>query len=67
MGNTTQTADTPSQAIEMGLCPMCLGHGDIFHIVEGKVGPCSGCNGGKTLEAMTAHQCPDGDCEDHGC
>lgn len=51
------TADTPSQAVAMGLCPMCLGHGTThqFVPVEG-VGVCSGCAGGKTMEAFWAHQ-----------
>jgi hypothetical protein len=60
-----QMPDTPSEAIARGLCPMCLGHGTTYHINDMTVGPCSACNGGKTLEAMTAYQCQDPDCPDH--
>jgi hypothetical protein len=57
---------TPSEAVRRGLCPMCLGTGETFHIVLGRLAPCSGCGGGRTLDAMTAHQCVDSDCPDHG-
>lgn len=51
------TANTPSEAVAMELCPMCLGHGTVhkFVPVEG-LGECPGCAGGKTLEAFWAHQ-----------
>lgn len=56
---------TPSEAIAAGLCPMCLGHGTVFKLMEDREGPCPGCNGGKTLDAMTEFQCDDPDCPDH--
>lgn len=51
------TADTPSQAVAMGLCPMCLGHGTTHKLVpvEG-LSECSGCAGGKTMDAFWAEQ-----------
>jgi hypothetical protein len=58
--------NTPSEAVQAGYCPMCLGHGVTFHVAEGREGPCSACGGGRTLDAMTAHQCDDPDCPEHG-
>jgi len=56
----------PSEAIELGLCPACLGTGEAFHVVEQVNGPCSGCGGLATLDAMLARQCGDPFCPDHG-
>lgn len=56
---------SPSVAIANGACPMCLGGGDTFHIIEGQVGPCSGCGGSGLLDDLLARQCDDPDCPDH--
>jgi len=57
---------TPSEAILLGLCPMCLGTGDTFHVLLGREAPCSGCGGLATLDAMLAKTCDDPLCPDHG-
>jgi hypothetical protein len=59
------TPATPSEAIRFGLCPMCLGDGETFHIVLDRLALCSGCGGLGTLDAMTARQCIDPECHDH--
>ena len=45
---------------------MCLGTGTTFHIIEDRLGYCSGCGGAGTLDAMMANQCDDPECPDHG-
>jgi hypothetical protein len=57
---------TPSVAIEHDACAVCLGGGETFDIVLGRVGLCSGCGGTGALADMLARQCDDPDCPEHG-
>ena len=51
------TANTPSEALRLELCPACLGHGWVHRFVpEPHEGPCSGCGGDGTLDGFWAHQ-----------
>ena len=59
------TAATPSTAIAEGLCPMCLGDGETFHVVLDRLGPCSGCGGFGRLDDMLRRQCTDPECPEH--
>lgn len=57
---------TPSEAVRHDACPVCLGGGETFHIIEDQLGPCSGCGGTGSLDDMLRRQCSDPNCPDHG-
>ena len=44
--------NSPSEAVDAGLCPACLGRKVVFKIVEGREGPCSSCDGTGTLDGL---------------
>jgi hypothetical protein len=49
----------PSEAYQLGKCPMCLGHGTTHKMSSpdpDALSPCSGCRGAGTLEAFLAVQ-----------
>jgi hypothetical protein len=56
---------TPSVAIRNGACAVCLGGGETFDIILGRLGPCSGCGGTGRLHDMLANQCDNPVCPDH--
>ena len=56
-GDFRRRANRPSEAIAMGLCPGCLGHGWVHRFVPAdEDGPCSTCGGTGTLAGMEDHQ-----------
>jgi hypothetical protein len=56
---------SPSEALLHGACAICLGGGETFDIVLGRVGKCSGCGGTGLLDDMLARNCDEPDCPDH--
>ena len=61
----TRVYPTPSEAIKHDACAICLGGGETFDIILGRLGPCSGCGGTGNLDDMLARQCGDPQCPEH--